>query len=101
MRGVMQPLLFGASLLFGLLVITNIILLSGNQTLQAQINSRSQYIQQSLQLEKIYQPLVRTLAEMAATRGDEQMKTLLNEQGINFSTTPTPTAAPSPQSSDQ
>ena len=91
MQGGIQKTLFVGSVIFLLLVLVNITLILTNRTLQEQVNSRNQYIQQSLQLEKIYQPLVRALAELAATRGDNQIKALLNEQGINFSATPAST----------
>ncbi len=92
MQGGMQKLLIGGSVIFLVLVLANITLYTSNRTLQEQVNTRNEYIQQSLQLEKIYQPLVRTLAALAATRNDTQIKTLLNEQGINFSAAPTPPA---------
>ena len=91
MQGGIQKTLFVGSVIFLLLVLVNITLILTNRTLQEQVNSRNQYIQQSLQLEKIYQPLVRALAELAATRGDNQIKALLNEQGIDFSATPAST----------
>ena len=93
MQGGIPKLLFGGSVIFLLLVLANITLIMTNRTLQEQVASRNQFIQQSLQLEKIYQPLVRALAELAATRGDNQIKDLLNAQGINFSATPTPTTS--------
>jgi len=89
-----KVLLFG-SVIFLLLVIVNISLFMSNRTLQNEVGQRSQYIQQSLQLEKIYQPLVRALADLAANRHDTQINALLNEQGISFTVTPTP-AQPAP-----
>ena len=93
----MQQLLLGGSLIFLLLVLVNIGFLIANRSLQEEVSSRNQYIQQSLQMEKIYQPLVRALSELAASRNDAQIKTLLNEQGINFSVTPQQSA---PKQSD-
>jgi hypothetical protein len=76
------------------LVIVNIVTLNGNQNLQAQITERSLYVQQSLQLEGIYQPLVRTLAELSAQHNDEPLKDLLAAQGISVQIMrPTPTPA--------
>lgn len=92
MQGGMQKLLIGGSVIFLVLVLANITLFTSNRTLQEEVAARNQYIQQSLQLEKIYQPLVRALAELAATRNDTQIKALLNEQGINFSAAPAPSA---------
>jgi hypothetical protein len=88
MQGVMQKLLTGGSVVFLALVLVNIGLFTTNQDMQGKVAERGQYIQQSLGLEKIYQPLVRALAELAASRNDGQIKTLLNEQGISFNATP-------------
>lgn len=97
MPGKMQQLLIAGSLIFLILVLVNIGLFIANRSLQEQVSLRNQYIQQSLQMEKIYQPLVRALTELAASRNDTQIKTLLNEQGINFSVTPQQSA---PKQSD-
>lgn len=86
----MQQLLLGGSVIFLILVLVNIGFFIANRSLQDEVTSRNLYIQQSLQMEKIYQPLVRALTELAASRNDNQIKTLLNEQGINFSVTPQP-----------
>ncbi len=88
MQGKMQTLLTGGAAVFVLLVLANIWLFTSNREVQKEVNERGQYIQQSLGLEKIYQPLVRALAELAGTRNDQQIKALLNEQGISFSTNP-------------
>jgi type II secretory pathway component PulM len=90
-----SKLILAGSAVFLILVILNIGLVNANRDLQAQLNEQSQYLQQSLTLEKIYQPLVRALAELAAIRNDAQIKDLLNEQGINFSlNAPAAPAAP-------
>jgi hypothetical protein len=84
MQGGMQKLSMGGSVIFLLQVLVNIGLFTTNQNQQGLVAERGQYIQQSLGLEKVYQPLVRALAELAATRNDGQIKALLNEQGISF-----------------
>lgn len=85
----MQKFLMGGSVIFLALVLVNIGLFSTNRSMQMQVGERAQFIQESLTLEKIYQPLVRALAELAATRDDAQIKALLNEQGISFTVNPT------------
>lgn len=92
----MQKLLIGGAAIFLALVLANIGLFTSNRTIQGKVNERAQYIQESLALEKIYQPLVRALAELAATRNDSQIKALLNEQGISFTAAPQ-AAAPNSQ----
>ncbi len=85
--------LFVGGVIFLLLVIGNIGLFISNRTLQDQVGERAQYIQQSLQLEKIYQPLVRALADLAANHHDAQINALLNAQGISFTVSPPPQPA--------
>jgi hypothetical protein len=75
----------GLSLLALVLVIVNAVLVQSNQAAQVDLSTRAQYVQQSLQLEPIYQALVRGLAN-AAAGGDAQIGTLLSTQGITFST---------------
>ena len=71
----------GLSVLALVLVVVNAYLIQDNRTKQVDLSQRSQYIQQSLQLETIYQALVRSLAE-AAGNGDRLIGSLLNGQGI-------------------
>ncbi len=90
MQGKMQKLLMGGSVIFLVLVVVNIGLFTSNRAQQGKVTERGQYLQQSLGLEKIYQPLVRALAELAANRDDAQITSLLNEQGISFTVAPQP-----------
>jgi type VI protein secretion system component VasK len=71
-----------------LLVITNIVLYSGNRTRQAAYAARAQYIQQGLQLEPLYQALVRGIVERAASTNDGELRALLAAQGINYTLAP-------------
>ena len=70
------------------LAITNIVLFNGNRSAQNAYTTRAQYIQQSQQLEPVYQGLIRGLAELAAKKGDAQLGELLASQGISFSVKP-------------
>jgi hypothetical protein len=81
------------------LVLVNAFLFSGNREVQREIAQRNQVIQQSLQLEPIYQGLVRALAEAAVGRHDEALRSLLASEGIQVSvtapsTTPDATTTP-------
>jgi hypothetical protein len=78
-------LLTGLSALALVLAVTDIVMINSNQQSQSDVNGRVQFIQQSLQLEPIYQGVIRTLAELSAKNNDEQIKSLLASQGINFS----------------
>lgn len=83
-----------------MLVLVNIIIFSGNRNLQEQVANRNLYIQQSLQLERIYQPLIRGLAELSARTDDAQLRELLASLGITFTVNPSQPATatePPPQ----
>lgn len=67
------------------LVITNIVLFTNNREAQNEFSTRTQYVQQSLQLEPLYQGIVRNLAEIAAKTNDPQIAQLLTSQGISYS----------------
>jgi len=71
-----------------LLSVINALMFSSNREAQNELNARGQYIQQSLQLEPLYQSLVKSLADLAARDGDAQLGELLASQGISFSATP-------------
>lgn len=70
------------------LAIINAILFSSNRQEQNDISTRGQYIQQSLQLEPLYQSLIKSLAELAAKDNDKQLRDFLAAQGITFSANP-------------
>lgn len=55
-----------------------------NRATQNEYNTRAQYIQQSLQLELVYQNLIRALAELSVRTNDAQLRGLLAAQGITF-----------------
>lgn len=91
-----MKILWIGSGIFLLLTVVNIGLFMSNRALQDQVGERAQYVQQSLQLEKIYQPLVRALANLAANKQDAQIGSLLSSQGISFTVTPSAQAQPNP-----
>jgi hypothetical protein len=66
------------------LAIANIVLFTGNREAQNEFSTRAQYIQQSQQIEPLYQGIVRNLAEVSAKTGDAQISQLLTAQGITF-----------------
>ncbi len=78
------------------LVVTNMTLFASNRNLQQQIAARQQFIQQSVQLESIYQQLIKSLAELSTANNDEQLRTVLASQGITVTRNAAPAdAAPS------
>ncbi len=74
-----------------ILAIVNAVLSNSNRLAQNELATRGQYIQQSLQLEPLYQSLIKSLADLAARDGDAQLRDLLASQGISFSANPQPT----------
>lgn len=78
-----------------LLVIVNILLMAGNQSLQLSVNQRQQYIAETIQLETLNRQVIGVLAEMALKTNDGQLKELLAGVGINLS--PTTPQAPAPK----
>jgi predicted Holliday junction resolvase-like endonuclease len=79
-----------------LLVIVNILLMAGNQSLQLSVNERQQYIAETIQLEALNRQVIGVLAEMALKTNDGQLKELLAGVGINLS--PTPSQPPAAKS---
>jgi hypothetical protein len=64
-------------------VALNVWLSHSNRSLQADVNSRAQYLQQSAQLENLYREIVKALAELAVKSNDRQVIGMLQSQGIS------------------
>ena len=67
------------------LAIVNAVMFSANRQAQNELATRGQYIQESLQLEPLYQSLIKSLADLAARDNDTALRELLASQGITFS----------------
>jgi hypothetical protein len=86
-----QALFWISTALAGLsviLVVSNGILFLVNQEAQAAINRRQQFINQSTQLGRLNEALVRALATSAANNKDGQLRDLLAQHGITFQVNP-------------
>ncbi|HXX12111.1 MAG TPA: hypothetical protein VEK05_11410 [Burkholderiales bacterium] len=68
-----------------LLVVVNAVLFLGNRSTQTEVNSRQQYVQQSIQLEGLYREIVRALADLSIKNDDKQIRDMLASQGISVS----------------
>ena len=66
------------------LVVVNISLTLSNSDLRAQVNERQKFINQSIQLSQLHNQLVRGLATLAARSNDQQLREVLEQQGISF-----------------
>ena len=71
-----------------ILVISNGLLFLVNQEAQAAVNRRQQFINQSAQLGRLNEALVRALATTAANNKDDQLRDLLAQHGITFQVNP-------------
>jgi hypothetical protein len=76
------------------LVAANMVLFSRNRAQQQEINDRQLYIQQTAQLESLYQQLIRAVAELSARNNDAALGSVLSRQGITFSATPNAVQSP-------
>lgn len=76
------------------LVVVNMFLVSGNRTIQNEVNGRQQYINQSIQLSRVNEYLARALAVAAASRtaqlgasGNANAQRIIDDlrrQGVNI-----------------
>jgi uncharacterized protein YneF (UPF0154 family) len=78
--------------LCALLVLVNIGLFSSNRGLQREVNERAQYIQQTVQLQALYQQMARALADLSIRNQDEQLRAILSKQGISVTAKPQPSS---------
>jgi predicted Holliday junction resolvase-like endonuclease len=76
------------SALIVVVVVLNILIAVGNQSIQAEVSERQQEIAQTIQLEALNRQLVTVLASMAMKSNDEQLKKLLSESGVNLGNAP-------------
>jgi len=77
-----------------LLVVAYIILVQDNRAVQADVSRRQQFINQSLQLGRINDVLIRALAAAAASNKDDKLRELLAQNGITISAAGEPEKAP-------
>ena len=90
-----STVLAGASIA---LVIVNGTMYLGNQSVQAEVNRRQQFINQSVQLSRVSEALVRSILGAATRNKDEQLRKLLAQHGISADGV-APDAAPAAPSS--
>ncbi|MBI2802258.1 MAG: hypothetical protein HYX63_18585 [Gammaproteobacteria bacterium] len=79
-----------------ILAFVNIGLVNSNQALSGSVANRQQYLQQSVQLQQVYQPMINSLASLAAKNNDSQIHDLLASQGINYTVNPAPATPATP-----
>ena len=74
----------------------NITIYSQNQRTQADIALRAQYIQQSVQMQPLYQEMIKALADLSVHKQDRALSELLTRQGITVTVNTTAAAPPAP-----
>jgi hypothetical protein len=91
-----------------ILVVVYLVVSEQNRTVQAEINRRQQFINQSIQFGRVNEILVRTLASVAVSEKDDKLRELLAQNGITINPktgAPAPTpetgAKPSPANTKQ
>lgn len=80
------------SVLVLLLVLVNILIGLGNQSLQSDMSERQQLISQGMQLDGLNRQLINLLANLAMKTNDEGLKGVLAAAGINLQAGPEPKA---------
>ena len=86
----------GLSGLTLLLVVAYIVLVQDNRSVQLQVNQRQQFINQSIQLGRINETLIRALATAAVNGNDDKLRNLLAQSGITINAAGEPEKAASP-----
>ena len=96
-RDVMKASLFWLSTIIAslmlILVVANAFIFVGNQSTQTEVNQRQQFINQTAALSRVYEALVRSLAQATASTNDERLRALLAQNGITVTVTPNPAPA--------
>ncbi len=77
-------MLTGFAVLALLLSVGVITLSLGNRTTQNEVNTRQQFINQSIKLSQFNSQLIQELAAVSAQTGDKQIRNLLLTHGITF-----------------
>ena len=67
-----------------LLVVVNMFVSLGNQSIQSEVGERQQAIAQTIQLENLNRQLISVLANLALKTNDQALKKVLAAGGINL-----------------
>jgi len=86
LRGKVLPTILAVVIL--LMVVANVVLALGNQTLQSEVSERQQLIAQGMQLGELNRQVMNVLVNMAVKSNDEKLKALLMSSGINLGPNP-------------
>lgn len=81
-----------AALVVAVIAGYDMMMFSQNRSTQAELVGRTQYVQQSLQLEGLYRDMVKALADLSVRNQDKALSDLLASQGITVNS-PVPAAS--------
>ena len=98
-NGWLYRLLVALSGITLVLVVVYIVVIQDNRSIQAEVNQRQQFINQSIQLGRIDDALVRALAAAAVSNKDDKLRELLAQNRIAINPTtgaPEREASPAP-----
>jgi hypothetical protein len=70
-----------------ILVVVYIVLIQDNRSVQAEVNQRQQFINQSIQLGRVSDALIRAMAATAVSNKDDRLRDLLAQNGITINPT--------------
>ena len=79
-----------------IVVVAYIVLVQDNRSVQREVNQRQQFINQSIQLARVNEALVRALAAAAANGKDDKLRDLLAQSGITVNAAGEPAATGGP-----
>ena len=85
MEGWLERLLVALSGITLILVVAYIVLVQDDHTMQAEVNQRQQFINQSIQLGRVDEALIKALAANAGK--DDKLRQLLVQNGISINAT--------------
>jgi hypothetical protein len=94
-EGWVYRLLLALSGLTLALVIAYLSLAQDNRSIQAEVNRRQQFINQSIELGRINDALIRALATAAVNKKDDKLRDLLTQNGITLNPSGNAPASPS------
>jgi len=75
---------------------TNMILFEKDRSLQADVNARAQFLQQTAQLEILHREIVSAIANLSTRNKDDALGAVLSRHGITFQATSPPGLGMSP-----
>ena len=89
-QGLAYWVLVGLSAASLILVFVQLAFVQNNRSIQAEINQRQQFINQSIRLGRVNEALIRSIAQTAVSENDENLRDLLSQQGITINVTAKP-----------